>query len=382
MPRGPARGTVAPGGCVPGIHQGVHQPPLPPQAQPRPLLDAGAQARLADEPEAQRGIDGVLDLAPPEVEQWRVENQPLGTQRGDTVTAHDVANPERHPRRANGVRRDDAPPAARHEQLDAGTSIEAIQHVQARGAAAGGDAVGSEIGDRCAHGAGPGERRSSDHERADAEPYQHPAAYPAVARRLRDAEFVELSCGHHRVGDGGELGHRRQSIEHPITMTDAASTATVVRPAVPTADHSPGQRCATVPVPPNPVVPASDDVGRFGPPDEPKPAHVGPASRCGADRGGRCRRRRLRRSLATTEVPHRPARRVDSVPRWARAAPRGPRRDAGRHPAVSGSASVKRSACGCGRPSGVRPRCSKAAGIATRPRGVRAIMPCWMRNGS
>ena len=28
------------------------------------------------------------------------------------------------------------------------------------------------------------------------------------------------------------------------------------------------------------------------------------------------------------------------------------------------------------------PTCPKAAGIATRPRGVRAIRPCWIRNGS
>ena len=31
---------------------------------------------------------------------------------------------------------------------------------------------------------------------------------------------------------------------------------------------------------------------------------------------------------------------------------------------------------------GARPRCVNAAGIATRPRGVRAISPCWIRNGS
>ena len=31
---------------------------------------------------------------------------------------------------------------------------------------------------------------------------------------------------------------------------------------------------------------------------------------------------------------------------------------------------------------GVSPRCCHAAGVATRPRGVRMSRPCWMRNGS
>ena len=31
---------------------------------------------------------------------------------------------------------------------------------------------------------------------------------------------------------------------------------------------------------------------------------------------------------------------------------------------------------------GARPRWSHAAGVATRPLGVRSSRPCWMRNGS
>ena len=68
------------------------------------------------------------------------------------------------------------------------------------------------------------------------------------------------------------------------------------------------------------------------------------------------------------------------IARWAEsaAAKRPSQFLGGRATGVSRTGSAtRRVACG-----GARPRCSHAAGIATRPRGVRASKPCWMRNGS
>ena len=140
----------------PGVADGGQKPPLKStfpagigqsreefrsSRSPGPAIEnALAEPLFVDQPYANRGIDGVLDLPAVEVERWRLDDESLGAQMPKSIGASDVRRWHGVDRRTDLAARFGVASMPRDEKL-VGISGESVEAEQARPASPGDPAL-------------------------------------------------------------------------------------------------------------------------------------------------------------------------------------------------------------------------------------------------